>query len=699
MKRSSNLHRVAREIMAASNLHSHRNVFVAAVWCVLACGANALAVSSEIEHLEEIVVSATRSPLNIMDIPQSVSVLSQMELENSPFERVEDIVRSVPGVYNFRHNSMHTHGIMSPIIMRGAGINRVLILIDGVPQNDNFNNGMAWLTWGHIPKEAIERIEIIRGPTSALHGSEGLGGAINVVTKPPHPERETSLRGEAGTADTYHASFLHSQSFGRFGLLLTGAYVETRGFYMTGPRQDYEIRRNAETSKLFAKAAYAINEQSSLTLSMLIYDEEKGNGRRYFGGKRLLENFWLNYDNTSDSHSLNAKLFLNNIDHTVYQDNAADGYTSLFRIERVPLAETWGADIQNTFRLNDWSDLTVGAAYKHVRWDYRERYTAGARRAGASGKQEFVSPFAAVDCRFLDDTLIATLGGRYDWIATYDGCNFDTGGATPYDNRFHTERNESFAPKAGIAWHADENTTFRASGGKGFRAASLFERFKVHVRQGGRYYREANPDLDPETIWSYDYGVERFISDSVWARITVYQSFAKDYIGDRLTNSYVLGGKTYNEYILDNISEARMHGIETEMRWMPTDAVTLFGNYTFNVSKVHKDRENPELEGNYLPNDPKNNLHFGMTLDDPKIATATLAFNFQSDMYFDNENTLKAGSRWTVDIGLRKRIFNRATVYLNIENIFDEAYVITRSASEDTVAPGRIIMAGVNYLF
>jgi outer membrane cobalamin receptor len=78
------------------------------------------------------------------------------------------------------------------------------------------------VAWGHIPRETIERIEIVRGPTSALYGSEGLGGVIHVITKKPQAERQTSIRGEAGSADTYGSHGFHSQKFGDFGILLGG---------------------------------------------------------------------------------------------------------------------------------------------------------------------------------------------------------------------------------------------------------------------------------------------------------------------------------------------------------------------------------------------------------------------------------------------------------------------------------------------
>jgi len=79
--------------------------------------------------------------------------------------------------------------------MRGVGEHRILVLVDGVPQNDNFNDAIAWVAWGHIPKEVIQRIEIVRGPASAVYGSEGLGGVINIITKKPKTGRQTLVLG------------------------------------------------------------------------------------------------------------------------------------------------------------------------------------------------------------------------------------------------------------------------------------------------------------------------------------------------------------------------------------------------------------------------------------------------------------------------------------------------------------------------
>ncbi len=654
-------------------------------------------------ELPEVVVSASRSEMSTFDVPASVTVLTRKEIEESPFERVEDIVRSVPGLYNFRHYGLQTNGIVSPLSMRGVGKNRVLLLVDGVPQNDNFNNAISWVAWGHIPKETIERIEIVRGPISALYGSEGLGGVINIITKNPKPDRETSVRAEGGTAHTYAGHGFHSQQFGDFGLLLGGGYEESDGFYMVEDPQSYEIKRHREVGKIFGKLTYALSPSSDLSFAALAYDHETGKGRKYFYDELTLDQYWMNCRHRGELLDLKGLIYLNRADKKAFQDTANDNYASLLRVEEMP-SLTWGADLQGTMPLASWAGLTLGGAYKAVGWDFDNEYEGSARDAGAKGRQQFISPFASLDLRFLEEDLIVNLGARYDWIETSDGAAWDSQGSAgrpAYDDKYDSTRDGSFSPKLGVAWHPDDKTTLRASGGKGFRAPSLFELYKVHVRQGGAYYREANPDLEPEEIWSYDIGVERFVTDRLWSRVTFYQSFAKDYIGDRLIGTGTFGGgKTRYEYKLDNISEVDIYGIETELQWYLMKDVTLFGSYTYNISKVEKDENNPALEGNYLEHDPRHKVHAGLTYRNPKVANASLIGNYYGDIYFDGENTLHESGYFTVDVSVSRPFANGITAYVNVENILNEKYPILRSRSaSDTIAPGAIVSAGLQWRF
>ncbi|MGM0453200.1 MAG: TonB-dependent receptor plug domain-containing protein, partial [Thermodesulfobacteriota bacterium] len=678
-----------------------RKVYLLAMVVLLICVFNLPAAAEEKEsdakryELDDIVVSTTRNEMPVSDAAQNVTVLSKEDIMSSPFERVEDIIRSAPGVYNTRHFGTQRGGVSNPITVRGVGGNRVLLLVDGVPQNANFNNSIAWVAWGHIPKEAIERIEIVRGPTSAMYGSEGIGGVVHIITKQPETPRQTSVRAEAGTADTYAGHGFHSQKFDDFGMLVAGGYEESDGFYMKEDPESYETRRHREIGKVFGKASYDLGDMSRLDFSALVYDHETGKGRKFFYDELQLDQYALHYTRqTGSGIGLKGLLYYNGADKTAFQDSAGDNFSSLLRREESPSA-TWGADVQTTLPIAGKNMLTVGAAFKESSWDYDDEFVNSDRDEGAEGTQRYLSPFANMDLKFFEERLLVNLGARFDWIETSDGANWDDAPdvGEPYDNTYGSQENSSLSPKIGITYHPDEKTTLRASAGKGFRAPSLFELYKVHVRQGGRSYRHANPDLDPEEIWSYDVGVERVIADKLRGSLTWYQSYAKDYIGTRVTNTYENNGKTYKEYILDNITEVDIHGVEAEVNWYPRTDLELFGNYTWNVSEIEKNEADPFEEGQYLTNDPRHKIHVGATYQNPKIGNVTMIWNRYIDKYYDvDEITQDKDSYWSLDLRVSRRFLDRLTTYLSVENIFD-------SVDNENIAPGAIYTGGVKFEF
>ena len=420
-------------------------------------------------NLDEVSISASRSRLQSKDIPQSMSVITAEEIEVSPYQNVEDIIRNIPGVYNFRHASLHKNGIVSPIDMRGVGKNRVLILVDGVPQNDNFNNSIAWVAWGHMPKEAIERIEILRGPSSTLYGSEGLGGVINIITKNPGENRATSIQAKAGNASTFGGNAFYSQRINNFGFLISGGYEDTDGFYMVEAPKDYEIKRFRKKGQVFGKLVYDFSNRSKLEFSALYFNQDAGQGREFFRQELMLNQYTLNYSQLFNNFSFKGTAYLNQANKTAFQDNAADDYTTLNREEKFKNMYSTGADAEVTFFKWQAIDITLGSAYKNINFDYNVDYTGSERDAGALGKQEHISPFLFTDIKLFDNSLFFNLGFRYDYIQTSGARNWDTqasAGKPAYDSTYKQTEARSFSPKFGITWHPDSKTTFRASAGK-----------------------------------------------------------------------------------------------------------------------------------------------------------------------------------------------------------------------------------------
>jgi len=653
----------------------------------------------KVYKLDQVSVTATRTERPIMDVPSSVSIIDESQIEASPFERVEDILRTEVGLDNAWHYGMQRRGIKGTVHMRGVtgGITqRTLILIDGVPQNDNANNSIGWIAWSQIPKDAIKRIEVVRGPTSALYGSEGLGGVINIITKRPKEEREAFVSFGYGESDTHSEEAFYSKKFGSFGALLNGRYEESDGFYMEDPVTENVIRRDRRSTRVYSKLAYDINDRSNIDFSFLHYRHKMNKGRPFFYGEKEDYRYWLDYSNKGDGIEWKALAYINDDEKDAFIDQKRGplAYQTVNRKENFPVL-TWGGELQSSMSLleDDW--LTLGVAYKDVHFETDYTYYTEVREYEAEGDQEFISPFLNYEKKFFDDRLIVNVGGRYDYIESENGKERDTGTSRGYgnfDNVYPSKEWKEFSPKGGIVYRPDRQTAIRASVGTGFRAPTLFELYKTHTRGGG--VTIANPDLEPEEILSYDIGAERVFLESIWGRVTYYWSVADELIATRTIDA----ARNWNER--DNLEEVSIHGMETELEWRPKVWLSMFVNYTYNQTEIEEDPVNPENEGNLVSDYPEHKVRAGVTYANPKLFNVTLLYRYEGERYQDIENTVELSdySTWALSIS---RVFrDRVKLSLDIENIFDREYVFAKDEVEpNTVAPGRIVMGSVKFMF
>ena len=175
-------------------------LFLSLIWIVL-CPYGAAAEEEKTKEekttdntgvvLDDISVTASRTEEAVANIPASVTIISQEEIKAAPFETVYDLLRMQAGIDV--GEPYVAEAFFNDVNVRGTGGygDRTLILVDGIPQN-NANNG--WVNWSQIPKEAIERVEIVRGSSSAQYGTNALGGVINLITKKPGKKRK-NIRG------------------------------------------------------------------------------------------------------------------------------------------------------------------------------------------------------------------------------------------------------------------------------------------------------------------------------------------------------------------------------------------------------------------------------------------------------------------------------------------------------------------------
>ncbi|MDR1155424.1 MAG: TonB-dependent receptor [Bacteroidales bacterium] len=157
--------------------------------------------------MDEVVVTATRTPHSIYSVPASMSMISKRSIDNSPAIYIDEALRGISGVYVKRSKLSDQTASVS---LRGfSGDARTLVLLDGIPLNDGYNQGVSW---GGIPTDAISKVEVVKGSFSSLYGGSAMGGVINILTDIPR-EEAFSLKSGYGTYNTINTSASYSNRF------------------------------------------------------------------------------------------------------------------------------------------------------------------------------------------------------------------------------------------------------------------------------------------------------------------------------------------------------------------------------------------------------------------------------------------------------------------------------------------------------
>jgi iron complex outermembrane receptor protein len=152
------------------------------------------------EALEKIVVTATKTERNPDDVPASITVITKEDIKKQNIQTVDEALSHVPGTFNRRGKGWQDTTMS--VNLRGFPADnqkRTLVLLDGQDISNSYTNQV---TWTSIPVENIERIEVIRGPFSALYGGSAMGGVINIITKTPK-KLEFLAQGGYGTYDSW----------------------------------------------------------------------------------------------------------------------------------------------------------------------------------------------------------------------------------------------------------------------------------------------------------------------------------------------------------------------------------------------------------------------------------------------------------------------------------------------------------------
>ncbi len=184
----------------------------------------AAAAEDAAERLPEVVVSASRVPLPATEVGSAVTVITAAQIERQQVRMVADVLRKVPSLAVSRSGTV---GTFTQVRIRGAEGNQTLVIIDGVEANDP--SGGSEFDFGNLLAADIERIEVLRGPQSALYGSDAIGGVINIITKRGRGPATVRLSVEGGSFRTGQVSASIRGGGNRYDFALGGTGFTTGG--------------------------------------------------------------------------------------------------------------------------------------------------------------------------------------------------------------------------------------------------------------------------------------------------------------------------------------------------------------------------------------------------------------------------------------------------------------------------------------
>ncbi|MDU7388336.1 catecholate siderophore receptor CirA [Atlantibacter hermannii] len=526
----------------------------------------ALPVMAANTQEETMVVSASATEQNLKDAPASISVITQQDLQRKPVQNLKEVLKEVPGV-QLTNEGDNRQGVS----IRGLSSSYTLILVDGKRVNSRnavFRHNDFDLNW--IPVDAIERIEVVRGPMSSLYGSDALGGVVNIITRKVGKSwhgtftADTTVQEHRDRGDTWNGQFFTS------GPLIDDVLgVKVSGNLAKREKDAQQQSSTGETPRIEGFTNRNANVEFNWTPNQdHDFDFAYGRDRQDRDSDSLAKDR-LDRETWAIGH--HGRWDLGNSELRFYGekiDNNDPGSTSTITSESNTLDGKYVLPIGAINQL-----LTFGGEYRHDSLTDPVNLTGGTSSKTSANQYAL---FLEDEWRIIDP-LAFTAGLRMDDHETYG---------------------DHWSPRAYLVYNATDTLTIKGGWSTAFKAPSLLQLSPDWTTGSCRGACEivGSADLKPETSESYEIGLyyagEEGWLDGVTASVTTFQNDIDDMINiDRTPNRNL--APTYSNFVgfnrdgepvfrYYNVNKARIRGVETELKVPFNDQWKLTLNYTYN---------------------------------------------------------------------------------------------------------------------
>ena len=628
---------------------------------------------------KEVVVTATRVPTDVENIPAGVSVVDRTTMETRDYNTLVDALSAIPGLHVVQSGGP---GNVASVFIRGTNSDHVLVLLDGMPINDASGSGGAF-NFGVDALGDIERIEIVRGPMAAVYGANAVGGVINLITRrgtQPGVHFTGDLAGgyPAQVRGTINASGVT----GPWDYSATYVSQSQRGYDSTPQRESIYTGTPQGYRDMVGTLNLGYTPIDGTRISLLLRGRQAVYGFDYLGDP--------NYDNdNATGHDgsfigrigVHSALFGGTYETGLFVGRVLEdrSYRELLDPNDPNQATqnnhylSFRTDVQwnNTVHLDDLmhlaalsaSDLTFG--YESIGDNVKTVLNSS---SGGFPYTQNLSAGMVTNAYYvgLQTTLLhrVTVTGqvRQDYVA----------GSTPFTWRL-----------GAVLAVPEIDTHFKAAYGTAFRAPALFDRFGVD-----NFGYVGNPDLKPETAQGWELG---FTSDvAAFGRVD-FISFGATYFNEQVQQLIVT--QFAPVYTSVNIGSAHIQGVETELTLRPAAWLSLTASYTF-TDAIDADT------GELLLRRPQNTAAFDATIRPlPRLTIAqellfTGAFqDFLVDDQGFSTTTGTSGQGLVANLTITYDLTPQVQLYTHASNIFDSRF----EPANGYQIPGPSVWTGVRF--
>jgi vitamin B12 transporter len=591
-------------------------------------------------ELDQIIVTGARTPINADHLGNATTVIDRSEIERLEVRYVSDLLRTVPGFAVSRSGGV---GSQTQVRVRGAEANHVLVLIDGVRANDPATGDE--FRWEYLTTGNVDRVEIVRGPQSALWGSDAVAAVVHVVTSRQRREPSIAAYAEGGSNDTGNVGLNGSAGSDRWSLTGGIEYLGTDGINVsrTGTERDgSDITTVSFGGRIEATEALTFDAGIRTSDAWTEYDAVDyvvtglpADADLVTEADNLYADIGATYARTGSrlKQRMTARFFDSN------NRNLLDG-----------MAESSTASDRTTFMYQadiGLGDHRLSLALEHEATDFSQR---GAAVFGDPNQDQemdvtsFIGDFEAHP----SDRLTVLLSARFDKNSDFE---------------------DATTGRVSAAHLLSERTTLRANVGIGQKNPTFIERFGFFPAQF-----VGNADLKPERSTSYEIGIDRAYRNGAFiVGATLFHQDLEDEI-----NGFVFDPVTFLTTAENLIADSRRSGFELTAEWQASEQFDLAASYTYtdaseqdgdgqDIAELRRPRHSGSLSANFLSSG-----------DRLKASLSASYGGSRNDIFFPPfpapSEIVTLDNYWLVDLAVHYSLTDTMTLFARGANLLDEDY-------------------------